>query len=407
MKFRKRILMILFLFCLIFQPFCLANMPNVASQGAILVEPSTGKILYEKNAYEKMYPASTTKVMTAILVLENCDLYEIATVSHNAVYSIPSGYVNANLQENESISVQDLMYALMVKSANDAAVVLAEHIAGSVENFADKMNEKAKELGCQNTHFVNPNGIHHENHYSTAYDLYLMASYGMKNEIFRKYVSTVSYTLPATNKYPKQDRICLTTNDSIRPNSKYYNEHAIGIKTGYTTEAQNCLISAARKNDLELICVVLHAGTNSEGLSERYLDTSALFDYGFEDFSFQEIITENEVVKNIEIENGTNDTKNLALIAKDTISAYLSNAIDLENLSPEIHLVENLEAPIQRGSVLGNITYTLDNVTYSTELLAKSDVVEKTNLAGLFLSLAIILLFLGILILTKQNRKKK
>lgn len=405
MKFKRKIGMILILFCLLFSHVSLAVEPNVASSAAILVESSTGKILFEKNSHEKMYPASTTKVMTAILVLENCDLEEMATVSRNAVFSIPSGYVNCNLRENEQICVKDLMYALMVKSANDAAVVLAEHISGSVESFADKMNEKAKELGCQNTHFVNPNGIHHENHYSTAYDLYLMAHYAMKNETFRNYVSTTSYTLPATNQYPAQDRICLTTNDMIRPNSRYYQENVIGIKTGYTTEAKNCLISAARKNNVELIGVVLHAGTNAEGLSERYIDTKALFDYGFHDFGFRDIVKANDVVKNIEIENGNKDTRSLNLLAKDDLSAYLNTEIDLNSLTPDITLNENLEAPIEAGSVLGKMTYRIDDVEYSTNLVAETEVVAKINVNLFVLFGAILLLILGVGILLRQQKK--
>lgn len=406
MNFKKNIFSLLIVFLILFSNICFAVEPNIASTAAILVETSTSKILYEKNAYEKMYPASTTKVMTAILTLENCKLDEMATVSHNAIYSLPNGYVNANLQEGEEISVKDLMYALMVKSANDAAIVLAEHIGGSVEGFADMMNSKAIEIGCKNTHFVNPNGIHNENHYSTAYDLYLMSSYAMKNETFRKYVSTVSYTLPATNKYPTADRICLTTNDMLRPKSKYYNENVIGIKTGYTTEAKNCLIAGASQDGTELISVVLHSGTNSEGLSERYIDTSNMFKYGFDDFEFSNIVEENSVIKNIEIENGKKDSKSLDLVAKDTLSAYLNNEFDKETLSPEINLIDDLTAPISTGTVLGTATYTVDNITYTTELLASHDVEKKLGIEIYILILGIILLLIGLVILKKSFKKK-
>jgi len=406
MKFKRKILCLIILFIILFSNLCFATEPNTASTAVILVESSTGKILYEKNAYEKMYPASTTKVLTAILTLENCDLDEMATVSHHSIYSLPNGYVNANLQEGEQISVNDLMYALMVKSANDAAIVLAEHIAGSVEAFSDMMNKKAKEIGCKNTHFVNPNGIHNENHYSTAYDLYLMASYGMENELFRKYVSTATYTLPVTNKYPAADRICVTTNDMLRKKSKYYNENVIGIKTGFTTEAKNCLIAGAKKDNVELISVVLHSGTNAEGLSERYIDTNALFDYGFENFEFSNIVEKNSIVKNIEIENGNKDTKNLNLIAKDTLTAYINKETDLQNLSPEIKLNENIVAPIIAGTSLGSVTYTVDNIEYTTELLASHDVEEKLSVEIFVLIIGVILLFLGITILKKNSRKK-
>ncbi len=405
MKFRKKVFAWFFLFLISFSTINFAVEPSIASSSAILVESSTGKILYEKNAYEKMYPASTTKVMTAILVLENCDLNEMATVSHNAIYSLPSGYVNANLQKGEEISIKDLMYALMVKSANDAAIVLAEHIGGSVEGFADKMNQKALELGCKNTHFVNPNGIHNDNHYSTAYDLYLMASYGMKNETFRKYVSTASYTLPSTNLYPTTDRICITTNDMIRPKSKYYDENVIGIKTGYTTEAKNCLIAGSQKNNTELISVVLHSGTNAEGASERYVDTKALFDYGFEDFAFADVLKKNDVVDTIEIKNGKKNTKSLDLVAKETLSDYFNKELDLESLSPKINLNEDLLAPISSGTVLGNVSYTIDEKEYTTELLASHDVEKKFDVKILVLLVGILLFLFGIVILRVKFRK--
>lgn len=215
---------------------------TIDSPSCVLMESSTGKILYEKNANEVRYPASTTKIMTAILVLENCELTDVATVSHNAVYTIPADYVTCNIQEGEELTIEQLLNVLLVPSANDAAIVLAEHVSGSVSKFADLMNEKAKEIGCKNTHFVNPNGIHNKDHVSTSYDLALMAQYAMKNETFRKIIQKTEYTLPATNKHEKADRTFTTTNDLLIKNtskskSNYYYPDAIGVKTGYTGEA--------------------------------------------------------------------------------------------------------------------------------------------------------------------------
>ena len=144
------------------------------SSSCLLMDAKTGKIIYAKNAYEKLYPASTTKLMTAILTLENCKLTDTAIVSHNAIYSIPVGYSHASLKEDEELTIEQLLNVLLIPSANDAAIVLAEHISGSVEEFSKLMNEKAKSLGCLNTNFVNPNGIQNKNHYSTAYDLALI-----------------------------------------------------------------------------------------------------------------------------------------------------------------------------------------------------------------------------------------
>lgn len=205
---------------------------------ALLMDSASGKILYERNAREKRFPASTTKIMTAILALENRKLTDTATVSENAVSTIPYSYTIANLQIGEVLNYEQLLLVLMLPSANDAATVIAEDIGGSVEGFASMMNQKAREIGCENTNFVNANGIHHENHYTTAYDLALIGQYAMKNEPFRKIVSSVKYTLPTTEKYDKEDRIFTNNNRLINSNSSNYYQYATGIKTGYTDPAR-------------------------------------------------------------------------------------------------------------------------------------------------------------------------
>ena len=169
----------------------------------LLMDANTGKILYSKNAFERHFPASTTKIMTAILTLENCKLSDVVTVSHNAIFSIPVGYSHASLQEGEELTVEQLLNVLLIPSANDAAVALAEHIAGSVDAFAEMMNNKAKEIGCLDTHFVNPNGVHNEEHYSTAYDLALIGKYAMQFDDIMRIAKVNQYTLPKTNKYDK------------------------------------------------------------------------------------------------------------------------------------------------------------------------------------------------------------
>ena len=219
----KKLLLLLIILLLTLNIFCMnsfaeTSLPSVYSPACILIDADSGKILYSKNANTKMYPASTTKIMTAILTLENCKLDDVAIASHNAVYSIPYGYSVATIQEGEELTIEQLLNVLLIPSANDAAVVLAEHIAGSVEAFSDMMNSKVVELGCKNTHFVNPNGIHDEEHYSTAYDLALIGKYAMQFDTFRTIVQKTSYSLPKTNKYDKEDRLFNTTNDLIKKN---------------------------------------------------------------------------------------------------------------------------------------------------------------------------------------------
>ena len=277
---QKKIIGFIFLFIISISTFVFADEPNIYSQAAILVDSKDGTVIYEKNSNERMYPASTTKILTAIIALESCSLDERVTASPNAINSIKSGYTNANIQVGEELSMEDLLYALLIKSANEAANVIAEYIAGSTDNFANMMNAKANELGCTNTHFVNANGVHDDNHYTTASDLAIIAEYCMKNETFRKMVSTQYYTLPATPQYPSDDRVLKNSNSLLIPEHTYYYPYAIGMKTGFTTEAKNCLIAASKKDDLELISIVLHAEQTEDGRSARYCDTISLLEYG-------------------------------------------------------------------------------------------------------------------------------
>lgn len=382
---------------------------NVDSGAGLLVEVSTGKILYEKNSKKIMYPASTTKIMTAILVLENCKYEDIVTVSETALQNIPSGYVTCDLQVGEEISVKDLLYALMVKSANDAAYVLAEHVAGSVEAFADKMNAKAQEIGCTDTHFVNPNGIHNSEHYTTAYDLYLMAKYGMENENFRQLVSTTSYTLPATNKYPNNDRTFSTTNELLIPNNsnKYYYKYAIGIKTGYTKEARNCLVAESSRDGLEFISVILDAGTTASGLNERFTDTIKLFNYGYDNFTLTKLKEKNTIVTTTEIKNATKETKDLDLLIEDSITVIHDKEIQAENILPQININDDLIAPISKGDVVGSIKYTVDNVEYSSKLLASHDVTPKADFSIYIVIAGFVLLIFALLIMPKKKKKSR
>lgn len=268
---------------------------KIYSESAILIEAKTGKILYEKNIHDRKYPASTTKILTAILALEKCDLDEKATVSKNAINSLEDGYAKADIQIGETFTIAELLDVMMVQSANEAAVVIAEHISGSVSEFAKLMNQKAKEIGCTDSNFVNPNGMHNENHYSSAYDLALIAKYCMKNETFRKLANKMECSLPRTEYWQDEqieehgERNFKNTNKLLIEGNRYYYPYAIGIKTGFTTPAKNCLISASNKDGFETIAVVLHAETTEDGLSARYLDTINLFEYGYSNYKLEDI----------------------------------------------------------------------------------------------------------------------
>ena len=407
MKLKFKIFLLFLLMIIGIQSVSFACEVNLNSEAAILVEISTGRIIYEKNSTKKLYPASTTKILTAILVIENCNLNDLVTVRQSALDNIPTGYVTCNLQVGEELSVKDLLYALMIPSANDAAYVLAEHVAGSVDNFSVMMNDKAREIGCKTTHFVNPNGIHDDSHYSTAYDLYLLANYAMKNETFRNLVAATEYTLPATEKYPNEDRILKTTNELLNKNSRnYYYKNAIGIKTGYTSKAGNCLVATSSRDGLEFIAVVLNGGTTEDGLNSRYVDSKKLFEYAYDNFTLTKIIEKGSVVQTLEVEKGTKETKFLDLVIDETITVVNNKSIDMNRVIPEITLKEMIEAPISAGDTIGTIKYKVDDIEYSAKLLAKTNV-ERVDYSMYFIIAGLLLLMFALSVMKSSRKKSK
>lgn len=406
------ILFIIILFNIMTTSFGATEEVSTYSPTCLLMEASTGKVIYEKNGYEKAYPASTTKIMTAILTLEHCNLTDVATASYEAVYSVPVGYSNANIQVGEELTINQLLNVLLINSANEAANVLAEHIAGSIDSFATMMNAKAEEIGCLNTHFVNPNGVHNENHYSTAYDLALMGRYAMKNDVFREFVNTKFYTLPATNKYLTNDRVFGTTNELLKKDTRdsvdnYYYEYCTGIKTGYTNAAKSCIVASAKKDDIEYIVVILGAGTTDNGLSARYLDCKTLFNYAFENYTVKKLNDEQADLKTINIPNGTLSTKHLKVKIQDEINVPLKKSTDTTNLTPTVEINKDLSVPIIKNSIVGKITYTIDGNEYTSNLIAGNNVYESNTVTNILTIVSIIIVLYLLFKLLNLNNKKK
>lgn len=377
--------------------FCNAAEINISAPVCVLMEYSTGKILFEKNLNKMMYPASTTKLMTAILVLEKCQLTDVATVSNSAVDSVPAGYSTAYLQKGEKLTIEQLLHVLLIPSANDAANVLAEHVGGSIANFANMMNSKAKEIGCENTNFKNPSGIHDENHYSTAYDLSLIAKHAMQFQTIKDIVQKTVYNLPKTDKYNSDNRIFYNTNLLLSHHSPddYYYPYATGLKTGYTNPAKDCIIATAKKDDLELIAVILGSEDTNGSLVPKFLDCKKLFEYGFSNYSYKNIKKANSVVTKVSVLGATEDTKNLNILVKNDINVFLENNFDINNLEPKLELDTPLVAPIKGGSTIGKITYDIDGIIYTSELIAETDV-NIVNFVLIIFRLGLILLVIFI-----------
>lgn len=385
-----------------------SNELNLYSKSSILIDSTTGQILYEHNAYEKLYPASTTKLMTAILTLENCQLTDTVTINPDALKGIPATYTTAALQPNEQLTVDQLLHVLLIPSANDAANVLAYHVAGSIENFAVMMNAKAKEIGCKNTHFVNPSGVHNDEHYSTAYDMALIGKFANTFDTVKDIVTQTQYSLPDLPDGKKRN--FKTTNTLITPNNKYYYEYATGLKTGYTDKAKSCIVAKAKKDNIELICAVLYGDKTEDKKNERELDCHTLFDYGFNNFKPTEICTQNTPIDKTTINDIPQQYQDINIIYSDTIN-LLVNTNNTSNTITNISWNTDLNYPINKNTIVGNITYIIDDNTYSVNLLAGEDIFPKMQSKQIsyifYILVGILIILLLITIFTNHYHKKK
>ncbi len=250
--------------------------PEIAAEGAVLVDGATGKVLYGKNADQQFYPASITKIMTALLVLERCGLSDTVTFSAGATTNLESGAVSLDITEGDRLTVEQSLHGLLMKSANEIGNGLAEHVAGSVSGFAELMNTRARELGCTNTNFVNPHGLNHSSHKTTPHDMALIMRAALQNKDFRRIDTTLTYDFPATRKAAA--RTITMGHKMMYPSDSRYYEGIIGGKTGYTSLAGNTLVTGAERNGVQLIVVIM------KSKQTHYTDTKALLDYGFANY---------------------------------------------------------------------------------------------------------------------------
>lgn len=417
----KKIIPLILCFILMLSTVCFADV-SVNADSALLIEKTTGKVIYEKNADKKQFPASITKILTALIVLEETELTDEVTVSSNAVLSVPAGSSIAYLKAGEKFTVEQLLYAMLVPSGNDAANVLAEHVSGSISEFTKKMNQKANELGATNSNFTSANGLHNNEHYTTARDMCLITQEAIKHDIFNTICATTKYTMPDTDIYKQtgdNPRIYETTNlllldKSSSSNTKnYYYEFATGIKTGYTSQAKNTLVSSAKKDNMELICVLLNVSANDT--ISRYYDAKNLFEYGFNNYSLVPFTP--SVIPDIDIEN-SNDKLKVSVSSNTNI--LTDKELSFENLIPKISLKQGLQAPILKDAVVGSVEYEIDNQIYQFDLIAQNEVEVKPAFLEIvwgivlfifkiivFLVIAFVVLAIVIRIINKANKKKR
>lgn len=351
---------------------------NINANSYILIESKTGQVLYEYNPDEQNYPASTTKIMTGILAVENGDPDQLMTVSQSALDGIGPGGMHIGLMVGEQLELEHLLHALLVQSANETSYVIAEHLAPSKEEFYSLMNQRALELGAKNTNFVNPCGIDNgkkgENHLSTARDLSILARHAMSLPTFREIVKKTSYTIPPTNKHSKE--VIINTTNRLLTYSKYksdYYDKVIGVKTGYTDRAGYTLVSSAANIDgVELISVIMGV---REGIEKIYDYSKELLEYGFKNYSLQQIVSEHEQIKQIYVPDAIDP--HLGIITAKSLNCMLPN--DLESISEEIDreitINQNISAPIKEGEVLGSMALKRNEVLLGNiDLIASKDI---------------------------------
>ena len=392
----KKIISIVLILLLTFNFVFAAPNLNIYSPAAILIDANTGNILYEKNANQRMYPASTTKVLTALITLEHInDLSKEITISRHAVNSVPVGSSIAGYRAGEIVTIEQVLNTLLICSANDGANILAEQVSGSTEDFAILMNQTAKGLGANNSNFVNAHGFHNPNHYSTAHDLALIARHAMKNEKFREIVRKIDYTIEPTNKV-EEPRYFLNTNRLLRK-GEYHMDEVQGIKTGYTSQAGNCLISYATKDGVDVIAVVLGGKVMPNQKSEVYEDSTTLLTYGLNNYSKQTILSKGNTVQ--EVIPAKSGKQTLQLISENDITAIVQKG-STPNFETIIDIEKEIEAPIEAGQKLGKITYKSNNIIIGETNLIAANKVKKQNILLVILGwiLKIILIFIGLII---------
>ncbi|CDD61703.1 serine-type D-Ala-D-Ala carboxypeptidase [Clostridium sp. CAG:505] len=350
---------------------------TLTAESAILMDATTGKILYEKNSRTKQYPASITKLMTILLALEHGSLEDEITFSHDAVFSIEPGSAHIAIQEGEILTLEQVLYGIMLRSANECANAAAEYVDGSMEKFAEHMTARAKELGCENTNFVNANGLFDENHYTTAYDMALIAQELLKNETYRSMMSNTYYLIPPTNKQP-EERPLHGQHQMLNENSLYYYEPAEGGKTGYTVEAQNTLVTYAKQGDTELIAVVLKCNG-----AQHYVDTKTLFEYGFANYQTVKAFSAADLTQNVAIteiyKDKTTTLDTIAVAPASDVYVTIPKNAAIENITKAVDCPESASVPVAVGDKLGTVVLSLNGETLATVALTAQKEVKATT----------------------------
>ena len=391
---------------------------DTVSDEVYLENLNAGAVVYEKNSNKRSYPASTTKIMTFIITAENVsDLENTSVTIKQDIISgldLESTVMGLSSHIGEKVSVKDLLYGLMLPSGNDAALVLADYVGGGISGFVEKMNAKAVELGCKNTHFANPHGLYDTNHYSTAHDMALIAKHAMKIKGFMDICNTVYYT-------PDGFKTLHNTNymlDSEAEGGQYYYQYTKGIKTGYLDEAGKCLVTSSDKNGDKYLCVCLGAAFSyAENVNYAMKDSAKLYDWAYKNLGVQTIYGTADSRASVDVKYVRNG-KTLEAVPEKEISAFLPNNYDKKKLKVEINCPEQVDAPVTQGDVLGTVSVKYEDLDLGlTNLVAAEDVERDISPLEVFVmehmqliiivSAVLVLIIVLLIVLISVRRKAR
>lgn len=362
------------------------EVPEITAKDVVLVDLGTGKMIYSRNQNTKAYPASLTKMMTVLLAVKAVEAGKVKLTDEVAAYDDCRGNLTddsstANIVPGEVLTLEQLLYCALVASANEACNIIAEYIAGSISGFVDMMNAEAKALGCTGTHFANPNGMPNDNHYTTAYDLYLIAKEAMTHDLFSTICNTQSYTVPKTNL--SKARTLYNSNALISGKGSYGGgyiyDYAAGVKTGYTESAGYCLVSTALKNGIHLMCVVLGcpSETRADGSTKfcDFTDSINLYNWVFKNYKYHTVYSASDLVTEVQVKYAPADNSTVNLRPASDVSVLVPASIPDSAFGKTITIYDDPTAPVNAGAALGEMTVTLNGKAVSTvKLLAATSV---------------------------------
>lgn len=397
-----------------------SDFPKPNAKAAIVIDEKSGDAIFAMNADRKVFPAGTSNIMTAMIALESAKLTDVCTVSEAALANVSYDQPQLGMLPGETYTVEQLLHAIIMNSNNDAANTLAITVAGSLEGFVQKMNDKAQELGMTGTHFANPTGWHDENHYTTATDMAKLARYAMKNPTFREIVLTQKYVFPATNMRSKEKTILSTNHLVSRYKYPYhYYPNATGIKSGNSTNAGYCLVASAEKGQFSLISVVMNCpNENANEGAYSFTDTKAMFDYILKNYQTVELAKQGDVIYDSKVKEAKDSTR-LALTVDSDLYTTMKGTVDPQNVERNIEVTKEAVAPIALGDVFGTVTYSYNGKILKTANLVAANEVKRDVILHIinlifgfiFNPFVIIIVILAVLFYLRlrsiKNRKRK